>query len=389
MMKKIKLVSIFILSVILTVTFAFPAQADLLTEKNEELIQIRKQIDEQQSFLSSARSRSASLQNQVDLLDGQITVAELQLQALNLQIDQTNASISQTNQELVSGEISVFEKKQVLRHAIKESYMRRQTGIFEVLLGSSDLSEMISQLEYISAVESRITGSLVALKELNETLKAKKGELEVADQELRQLIAVKELEQGSMQIQIDTKAVLLGDAQLTEAEYQQRLSASVVEQQRLQSEIAQLARSSRRGEMNVGEFGLFWPVPSRLVTAGFREASYLARFGIQHNAIDLATPQGTPIKAPASAFVSKVRFDGSTRYSYIVLDHGNGMVTVYGHVSGVSVSVGQFVPSGAVIGFTGATPGTVGAGWMTTGPHLHFEVWLNGQARNPLSYLAN
>jgi len=387
MRMKFKFLLVWALVVVVMVALMSPASADLLADKNEELINIRKQITNEQALLNTARKRSASLRNQVNLLDRQIAIAELQLQALNVQINQTNANISQTNKELVEGEINVFEKKQVLRYAIKESYMRRQTGIFEVLLGSSNLSEMISQLEYISAIEGRITSSLTALQELHKTLKAKKDELEKADQELRQLIAAKELEQGSLQIQIDSKAALLGDAQLSEAEYQRRLAASVVEQQRLQSEIAQLARSSRKGELNVGDFSLFWPVPSRIISAGFHDPSYTARFGIIHNAIDIPTPQGTPIKAPASGFVSKVKFDGSTAYSYIVLDHGNGMVTVYGHVSSVQVAPGQFVPSGGVIGLTGATPGTVGAGWLTTGPHLHFEVWLNGQARNPLSYL--
>ena len=377
------------MSVITATVLTLPASADLLADKNEELINIRRQIDQQQALLNSARQRTASLQNQIDMLDKQITVAELQLQALDIQINQTNAGISQTNRELVEGEISIFEKKQILRQAIKESYMRRQTSIFEVLLNSSDLSEVISQLEYMSAVEARITNSLVALKELHETLKIKKGELEEADRELRQLIAAKELEQGSLQIQIDSKAALLSDAQLSEAEYQRRLAASVAEQQKLQNEIAQLARNSRRGELNVGDYTLFWPVPSRQISAGFHDPSYTARFGMVHNAIDIPTPQGTPIKAPASAFVSKVKFDGTTAYSYIVLDHGNGMVTVYGHVSSVQVTPGQFVPSGGVIGLTGGAPGSIGAGWLTTGPHLHFEVWLNGQARNPLSYLTS
>ncbi|MDD5606143.1 MAG: peptidoglycan DD-metalloendopeptidase family protein [Patescibacteria group bacterium] len=367
---------------------ALTVRADLLSDKTSELNNLRKEIEKQQSALDSAKKRSLTLQNQIDILDQQISVAELQLQALTAQIDQTNLQMDSVNADLVDAEVQIYEKKRVLREAIKVSYMRRQTGLLEMLVGSSDLSELMSQLEYITAIEGRISNGLAVLKELNETLAAKKGELEKLDQELKELANAKQLEQNSLAVQVTAKDSMLQDSKLTEAEYQKRLQEAVAEQQRLQQEIAALAKNTRKGELNQGNFALQWPVPSRQISAGFHDADYAARFGMQHNAIDIPTPQGTPIRAPADAFVSKIRFDGSNAYSYIVLDHGNGMVTVYGHVSSVAVSVGQFVPVGSVIGGSGGTPGSTGAGWLTTGPHLHFEVWLDGQARNPLAYLS-
>ena len=367
---------------------AYVVQADLLSDKTNDLNNLRKEIEKQQSVLDSARKRSLTLQNQLDLLDKQISVAELQLQALSAEIDETNLQMNNVNVDLVNAEIEIFEKKRVLREAIRISYMRRQTGLLEMLLGSDDLSELVSQLEYITAIEGRISNGLIALKDLNETLKAKKGILEELDKDLKKLANAKQLEQNSLGVQMQTKDRLLTDSQLTEAEYQQRILDGAAEQRRLQQEIAQLASNTRKGELNQGNFALQWPIPSRIISAGFREAGYQARFGIPHNAIDIPSPQGTPIRAPSDAFVSKIRFDGSNRYSFIVLDHGNGMVTVYGHVSAVSVSVGQFVSVGTVIGRSGGAPASIGAGWLTTGSHLHFEVWLDGQARNALVYLA-
>jgi len=75
--------------------------------------------------------------------------------------------------------------------------------------------------------------------------------------------------------------------------------------------------------------------------------------------------------------------------SYITVSHTNGLSTVYLHLSGFAVSQGAFVVAGQTIGYTGGTPGTPGAGWLTTGPHLHLEVWYQGTARNPLAYLAS
>lgn len=387
MLPKAQKIISYLLAIVLLATVTVPAFADLLSDKTQELNQLRQKIEEQQKLLDSARKRSATLQNQLDILQKQIEVAGLQLQAIGTQIEKTNAEISRTNNELVDAEVQIYEKKRVLREAIKESYMRRQTGILEVVLGSSDLSELISQLEYITTIESRITGSLTVLQELNVILKESKGKLEIADKELKELQASKQLEQHSLGVQVGAKDALLHDATLTEAEYQKRLAEAVIEQQRLQQEIARLAAGSRRDALNQGNYSLLWPVPSRQISAGFRDADYLTRFKMVHNAIDIPTPQGTPVRTPADAFVAKVYDSGGTGYSYLVLDHGNGMVTVYGHMSSMNVGVGQFVPVGSVVGLSGGTPGTRGAGWLTTGPHLHFEVWLDGQARNPLNYL--
>ncbi len=384
---KIGKITKLVLAFILALSVVLPASADLLSDKTQELSKLRDQIAAQQKQLDGVRQRKATLQNQLDILDGQIKLSELQLQALSDQIDTVNLTMSQTNGELVSAEIQIFEKKKVLREAIKEAYMRSRSGLLEVLIGSSNLSDFISQIEYISTIEGRITGSISVLQTLNEQLKGKKQELEAADKQLKELQSSKQLEQNSMDAQANAKENILHDTNLTEAEYQKKIEAAIIEQQRMENEIARLAASSRRGVLNEGKYSLLWPISSHLITAGFQDADYLKRFKIAHNAIDIGTPQGTPIKAPADAYVLKVKFDGSTAYSYIMLDHGNGMVTVYGHVSSVSVSTGQFVPVGTVIGTTGGTPRSTGSGWLTTGPHLHFEVWLNGAARNPLAYL--
>lgn len=382
----IAIIGIVVLTTVIA-TPALPARADLLSEKSQELSQIRKKIAEQEKVLDATRKRKVTLKNQLDILDQQISLSELQLQSIATQIQKTQADMSRINGELVSSEIQIFDNKKVLREAIKEVYMRRRVGVLEVMVGSSNLSEFMSQVEYISTIEGRITNSISVLQKLNEGLKEKKGQLETADRDLKELQSNEQLERNSLTVQQESKNNLLHDATLTEAEYQRRLEQSVVEQQKIENEISRLASTSRKNALNQGKYSLLWPISSHLVTANFRDPDYTRRFGIPHNAIDVSTPHGTPLKAPADAYVLKVKFDGSKAYSYIMLDHGNGMVTVYGHVSAVNVTTGQFVPAGTVIGRSGATPGSVGAGNLTTGPHLHFEVWLNGAAQNPLNYL--
>ena len=129
-----------------------------------------------------------------------------------------------------------------------------------------------------------------------------------------------------------------------------------------------------------------WPVPPNKITAYFEDLTYPKRWGI-HKAIDIRAKQFTEIRAPANAYVFQTK-DNGTGYSYIILAHKNQLITVYGHVSEILVKAGTVVKQGDVIGLTGGTPGTKGAGWQTTGPHLHFEVWHRGEQVNPLDWLS-
>lgn len=132
---------------------------------------------------------------------------------------------------------------------------------------------------------------------------------------------------------------------------------------------------------------LSWPVyPERGISASFRDPGYYTRFKIPHNAIDIPVPQGTDLKASADGYVYKA-VDNGLGYSYIIILHRNNLRTVYGHISHIAVKPGQMVEQGEIIGKTGGAPGTKGAGKMTTGAHLHFEVLENEVYRDPIEFL--
>ena len=137
----------------------------------------------------------------------------------------------------------------------------------------------------------------------------------------------------------------------------------------------------------LGDRVLLWPIQPLLgLSATFEDASYEKRFGFPHHAVDIPVDQGTPIEAPADGTVVKVALNG-LGYSYIVLDHGNGLQTVYGHITDSTVKEGDAVHARSTIGHTGGEPGTAGAGLTTTGPHLHFAVRKNGALVDPMKYL--
>lgn len=137
---------------------------------------------------------------------------------------------------------------------------------------------------------------------------------------------------------------------------------------------------------------LVWPVkPIRGISAYFQDPEYEKIFGVKHNAIDIRIAQGSQVEAAAPGVVFRVR-NNPESYSYVTIRHfkdqgGEEIITVYGHLMEIFIKEGELVQAGQKIGLSGGTPGTPGAGFMTTGPHLHFEVILKRRYQNPLDFL--
>lgn len=130
-----------------------------------------------------------------------------------------------------------------------------------------------------------------------------------------------------------------------------------------------------------------WPVnPDLGISARFHDALYQSKFGMEHQAIDIPIEQGSRVYAAAEGTVVKVS-DNGMGYSSLVIQHDGGFATLYGHVSGFLVKEGQYVRAGQAVALSGGTPGTKGAGHMTTGAHLHFELIENGEHIDPLGFL--
>lgn len=163
-------------------------------------------------------------------------------------------------------------------------------------------------------------------------------------------------------------------------------------QEQLGSERSYEAYRARREELRAklgvqSSIALSWPVePALGISAHFHDESYKARFGFEHNAIDIPVVQGSNVLAASDGIVIQ-SVDNGLGYNYVTIAHSGDMLTTYGHVSDIFVSEGEKVRAGDVIALSGGIPGTPGAGSRTTGAHLHFEVRIDDEFVDPLGYL--
>ena len=140
-------------------------------------------------------------------------------------------------------------------------------------------------------------------------------------------------------------------------------------------------------KLEFNDNGFIWPVKKNVITAYFHDPDYPFRYIFEHPGVDVRAAQGTTLKAAASGYVARVKAGPKGGYGYIMIIHGDGLSTVYGHIPKAYVKEDEYVVQGQTIGLTGGLPGTAGAGRLTTGPHLHFEIRLNGIPVDPLGYL--
>lgn len=359
------------------------AQSSIIEDKKKQLQDLQKQVDAQEKLLEKKRKESATLASQLDLLTQEIKKTQLEMQAL----DQENINLSEDmttmNRQLVQGEIKIFDQKLILREALQSVYEKQRIGVLAVLVSSDSLASFLTQLEYLETTQDRIAESVTTLKELKAKLAEEKTKAEVTQRRLQDISEQKRLQEGSLKIQEEAKENMLSNSRQLEKEYSSDLEKSRQEAMSISNEIARLSA----GRKATSDQGFIWPVASRRITATFGDQDYRKRFGIAHSAIDIGTPAGTPVKAPADGTVVKVKAPAMGNLSTIAIAHDNGYTTVYLHMITINVAVGAYVVQGQTIGSSGGIPGTPGAGFLTTGAHLHFEVWRDGRAINPLTVL--
>lgn len=369
---------------------------------NEQLSRQKQYLDElndkrkqYEALMKQQQSEALSLSNQISLLENSIAQSEVEIEMAEAEISALNLEIEKIRIDSLAIDRKISEQKDAIASLLRLSYKQSQISTLEILLLNDSLASFLNQFKYLDNTNKEITKNVKQLQLDKEKLEENRRLLLLQEDELNKLKTRLISQRNRLEYEQQTKLYLLEDTKSLEKEYQSLVAQAQREQQQASAEIANLEVAVRQrlaslqgNRLENSDSTIAWPVPKNVITATFRDPRYPYRRLIgEHSGVDIRAPQGTTLRAAADGYVARVKFDGTTAYSYIMIVHNNGLSTVYGHVSAVSVSADDYVVQGQVIGRTGGAPGSVGAGAFSTGPHLHFEVRLNGLPVDPMNYL--
>ncbi|PIT89477.1 MAG: hypothetical protein COU27_00125, partial [Candidatus Levybacteria bacterium CG10_big_fil_rev_8_21_14_0_10_36_7] len=365
---------------------------DNLKEKKEDIDTLKERIELYQNKISETRAESLSLKNHIAVLENEIIkikteieLSQKQIENMALEIQKSNLQIQETVKKMNVQKIQVTE-------FIKTIYQNDQISNLEILILNKNFSEYFDHYKQLNDIQGELQKTIVGLKKIKEELEIQKKSLEDKKREEESLKLTLENQRTDLEERISDKEEVLKLTENNEAKFSSYVGQLKQEQRQINAEIVTLEKKlreelERKKQQELfaqfGQPGFMWPTDGRYVTARFHDPDYPYRHIFEHPAIDIRAEQGTPIRAAESGYVAQAKFNGK-KYAYVMIIHNDGFSTVYGHVSKIYVKSEQLVKKGDIIALSGGAPGTDGAGSLTSGPHLHFEIRLDGIPVNPL-----
>ncbi len=353
----------------------------------DELEQIQKEREETQEKIKEVTKTEKQYKNEVDQVEQQLLAALLELDNLNNKLAEAKSEVDKTTIELVLKEEELkkiedelSDKVKILNDRVAAIYKNGKGNILEILLKAEDFLDFISKLKLMNLFAEQDTQNILSIKEKRDaTIGIKKSIIDLREKQkeykgkVEKLVAQAEQKTDEIDGIYNQKKNLLSQTTANKNALIQMEKQLEIQE----AEVKRILESYKYGTAPSGKF--MWPAAGR-ITAGFGNRLHpilgIVRF---HSGIDIAAPYGTLVKAADGGQVVQAGYFGGYGYS-VMIYHGGGFATWYAHLSSINCSIGQFVERGQVIGLIGSTG-------LSTGPHLHFEVRINGNPQNPLAYL--
>lgn len=365
---------------------------DINNAKDEQAI-IKKRLEEAKKELDAINADKADLEAYIVKLDQQLAIISENLNTITLKIENKTAQIELTEKALEKAIADEAEQYEAMKMRIQYMYETGQTTYLEAFLASESMSDLLNRTEYVTSIteyDKKMMDKLIETKEhiaeTDKKYKTELAELETLKAENEAELAAAELVHASKQeelVKLEEMADAAGQAadELMEANKQAQNKINSLIQAYKAQEDAKL-KAEIEATLATKTF-LGWPLPinNRTVTSKYGYRIHPI-FGTKrfHSGIDLSAWSGTPIYAAADGKVIISEYSASYG-EYIMVDHGGGVYTLYAHGTRNSrkVKVGDTVSKGQNIMLVGSTG-------YSTGPHLHYEVRVNGSTVDPLAY---
>lgn len=372
-----------------------------LAENQNSRAQLQKRKKELSQQLQKAAQEVHKEAQNKDSLDKQIKLVQNQIDISNGYINSLEQEIEDIEKQIVEIQNKMNEKIEILKKSLASIYVAGDTSTLDIILGAKDFEDFLDKVDIVRSVSQSIKKLIDELHDDLNRIKQKEHDLQEDKKEKEKESKSLEQSKESLQGLLDESEKLLADLQDSEHQVKQELDENDAEIKAVDAQIQRYYEEQRRREEEARrraqegsepptgtdkpiEYtgGFVWPVPGfSKITSGYNDTESRAHM---HGAIDIAGRgvYGSKIVASGSGKVILVNKDGrgGGYGNYVIIDHGKGISTLYGHMSNVTVKVGQNVNAGQQIGNVGSTG-------RSTGPHLHFEYRKNGVRRNPREIL--
>ncbi len=370
-----------------------------IREHQHQVHNAHLKLNAKKQQLEGARAKVGSLQGQLNETNHNIVVVSADLDHVTADVHSNENHLAWNKLQLDAAEATLRRHNDAYRRRLVDAYEHGNLGYINVLLAASSFADFVERWDdiryviranqdairtrqaaqhQVAGARAQLLGTQVALERAQTEQQRKRNELDQLAQQRRNLLGTAEAEKAAVAHQVN---------ELEEITEQEEAALEILIREKQRVEAARRDEERRAALLAgrpvppslAGPGAIGWPVSGTITSPfGMRFDPVQHRYQL-HSGIDIAAPQGTTLSAAADGRVIFAGWYGGYGNA-IVIDHGGGTSTLYGHCSQIFVGVGQDVQRGQAIGAVGMTGDA-------TGPHVHFEVRRDGKPVDPLGYL--
>ena len=374
---------------VFSLVFAFVAEivmysqssaAQTVSSLNSKLSKLDAEKTKIQKELKSIEKKKSSTMTKKAALDRQIDVTEHEVETINELIKALDTEVATVTEELNTALAKEQKENDDFLARVRIMEEEGSVSMLGIILSADSFSDMLTRTELIGDIVEGDRALMRTLAETRSSIEQKKKSID--DARAQQAQAKKNLvaKKSSLETQYKEANSLIKSLNMEAHEYEKALNEAEKAQEQARAELKKLLSSSGSNSSTYVGGDFRWPTKATYITSyyGSRKDPITKKSSF-HTGIDIGASQGSEIYAANSGKVIVAGWSSKGYGNYVVVDHGGGKSTLYAHMSKIKTSKGATVSKGDVIGLVGST------GW-STGPHLHFEILINGNHTNPMNY---
>lgn len=378
---------IIFLTLVLTVALSFsvvaPALGTPLSDFQKEKAELEKQMKEQKEKIKESDSQLETFRAQLATIEAGITQMEKELESADIQLQVANNQLAETTEKLQQTEVKLENRTTAFKERLRETYVNGQVSVLDVFFEATSMDDFLSRFYYLERIVEYDMNTLDEIEAVKAEVEAQKVDQEEKKETLEALKQSKQDALKKLSSQQEEKEKLMAAAENDKATAQKAYDELDAENKAISAEIKKILAEQAKNNSSTPKYNgaYLWPLNGYYtVTSAYGMRFHpVLKVNKMHTGIDISAPKGTTVMACGDGKVIKAGWNNAYG-NMVIIDHGGGLTSLYGHMSSLSVSTGTSIKKGDTVGKVGSTG-------YSTGNHLHLEFQKNGSCVSPWNYV--